>query len=113
MKFGFIESAGFIAGLLGGLAALSALAGEAAVSIDKYAFSPKSLTVKVGTTVVWTNNEKRTSHDVTFPGLGAASERLMGGDVFKFTFDKPGRYPYICEIHKTMPDMQAEIVVEE
>lgn len=113
MKFGFIEATGFIAGLVGGSAAFSVMAGEAAVSIDKYAFSPKSLTVKVGTTVVWTNNEKRTGHDVTIPDLGAASERLMGGDVFKFTFDKPGRYAYVCEIHKNMPDMQAEIVVEE
>lgn len=113
-KLGFWEPAGFAAGLALGLAAFAALAGEnVLVSIDKYAFDPQTVTVKAGTTVVWANSEKRTTHDVAIPSLNKASDRLMPGDGFSVIFDTPGRYPYFCEAHKTMPAMHGEVIVTE
>lgn len=113
-RLSFWEPAGFAAGLALGLAAFAALAGDnVLVSIDKYVFEPQTVTVKAGTTVVWANNEKRTTHDVTIPSLNKASDRLMPGDGFAVRFDTPGRYPYFCEAHKTMPAMHGEVIVTE
>ena len=102
----------FASGILGmALAAGAAHAGETVVSIANYRYDPPAVVVKAGDTVEWRNDEKRTSHDITFPD-GAASERLMPGDSFRRTFATPGRYAYICEAHKERPEMKGEVVVE-
>ncbi len=87
---------------------LPVAAGEVKVQIDKNAFEPAQIAAKSGDTVVWTNAEKRTSHDVIFED-GARSPRLMPDETWSRTFDKPGRYPYHCEPH---PHMKGEVVVE-
>ena len=89
-------------------AALPAVAAEVKVQIDKNAFQPAEVTVKPGDTVVWTNAEKRTSHDVVFED-GERSVRMLPEDTYSRRFDKPGRYPYHCEPH---PHMKGEVVVE-
>jgi plastocyanin len=74
-----------------------------AVDIADYKFSPAELTIKVGTTVTWTNKEKRTSHSVWFLEPGdRESDRLFPGDSFSRTFDKPGSYRYRCGPHEEM-----------
>lgn len=81
------------------------------VGIAEYKFSPAELTVKVGTTVTWTNREKRTSHSVFFTGpAGFESERLFPGESWSRTFDKPGSFPYTCGPH---PEMKGRIDVTE
>ena len=81
------------------------------VSIKDYKYEPAELKVKVGTTVKWTNNEKRVSHSVLFTGPGGfESERFFPGESWQRTFDKPGTYPYTCGPH---PEMKATIVVTE
>jgi len=73
-------------------------------------FIPQTLTVKVGTTVRWTNSERRTSHSVLFTGEGGfESPRMFPGESWEHRFDRPGRFPYICGPH---PEMRGEIVVE-
>jgi plastocyanin len=82
-----------------------------AVNINSFAFSPKELTVPVGTTVTWTNRDEE-PHTVVTPGGGPAafkSGALDGGDQFSFTFTKPGTYRYFCSIH---PFMTATVVVK-
>ncbi|GLG02294.1 hypothetical protein Alches_23350 [Alicyclobacillus hesperidum subsp. aegles] len=71
------------------------------VSISDYSFSPSKITVPVGTTVVWTNNDL-VVHSVT-SGSGKPSG-LFDHDVapfatFSYTFTKPGTYPYYCKYH--------------
>ena len=80
------------------------------VSIHDVVFDPAELRVKPGTTVKWTNNEKRTSHSVLFLGRqGFESDRFFPGESYQRTFDKPGRYPYTCGPH---PEMHGEVIVD-
>ena len=77
------------------------------VSIANFAFSPDTLTVKVGTTVKWTNNDS-TTHTVTADDKSFDSGNLDPGKSFSFTFKQAGTFSYHCSIH---PNMKAKIVV--
>jgi len=79
------------------------------VTIKSFAFSPASITVKVGTTVTWTNQDQD-AHTVTDKGGAFGSQALNTGASFKFTFTKPGTYNYLCTIH---PFMTATVVVTQ
>ena len=92
----------------------------ASVSIQNFAFTPKTLTISPGTTVTWTNNDS-TPHNVTStrslslnsPTTGVfASSTLSQGQTFSFTFSAKGVYFYECSIHKSLPAMHAVIVVK-
>ena len=73
------------------------------VQIKDYKYTPAQLTVKVGTTVKWTNREKRTTHSILFTGPGGfESERMFPDESWQRTFDKPGSYPYSCGPHPEM-----------
>lgn len=90
-----------------GVAPETAPAGAAnSVSIANYAFSPATLTVPVGTTVTWTNQDG-SNHLVKFTDAG--SERLRKGASYTRTFTAAGRYPYECAIH---PSMTGTVVVQ-
>lgn len=83
-----------------------------AVTIDDMAFSPKEITVKVGTTVTWTNQDT-VSHDVKDDdgsADGPSSELLGQGESYSFTFKKAGTYNYHCTPH---PFMKATVIVTE
>jgi plastocyanin len=85
----------------------SPAAGEqAGIEVQNFQFSPATLTVPPGTTVVWTNTSP-TPHTVT--GDFADSGILNSGDTFEWTFTDPGSYDYLCSLH---PDMQATIIVD-
>jgi len=91
------------------LAALPALAEDAAVSIDNFTFSPADLTVVTGTRVTWTNNDDipHTVVDADNPKQ-TKSPPLDTGDSWAHVFDQPGTYHYFCSLH---PHMQGTIVV--
>jgi plastocyanin len=73
----------------------------AAVTIENLAFSPASLTVPIGTTVTWTNNDA-TAHTVTSK-TGLFDSGIMNrGDTFSYTFNDQGVFEYHCTIHTTM-----------
>lgn len=79
------------------------------VQIENYAFAPKSLTINVGDTVTWTN-EDTAPHTVTTSSGPAkiSSANLSKGQSFSYTFTKAGTYAYYCAVH---PDMTATITV--
>jgi len=81
------------------------------VSIVDFAFTPKTITVPVGTTVRWTNNGSA-PHTVTSTSSPKAfdSGTLNSGDTFQHTFTTAGQFPYRCNIHPSMTGMV--IVVE-
>jgi plastocyanin len=68
------------------------------VSIQDFQFAPGRLTVRVGTTVVWTHNG-RARHTVSADDGLFDSGSLSAGGVFEFTFDTPGTYAYFCRLH--------------
>jgi len=78
------------------------------VTIQGFTFQPDDLTVGVGTEIVWENRDGA-PHTATGEGE-FDSGQLERGDSYTFTFDEPGTYEYICEIH---PYMTATIVVTE
>ena len=79
---------------------------------QKY-FDPSSLSVKVGTTVVWTNKDSA-AHTVTSgdPTAGPSGQFDSGiikpGNTFKHTFTNTGTTSYYCSIH---PWMTGKIIV--
>jgi plastocyanin len=80
-----------------------------AVNIDKFTFSPVTLTVPAGSTVTWTNRDEEphtvVANDGSFhsPGMGTQG-------TFSYTFAKAGTFDYVCSIH---PFMHATVVVTQ
>jgi 3',5'-cyclic AMP phosphodiesterase CpdA len=77
-------------------------------TIDNFAYTPKELTVKAGTTIEWVNKDD-VPHTVTSDQPGFASPLLDTNQKFQFTFKNPGRFPYHCKLH---PTMTATVVVQ-
>jgi len=78
------------------------------VVMKNFDFSPMTLTVRAGTTVTWKNADGE-PHTVTSVDGLFRSGALDENDTFKFKFDKPGTYKYVCSIH---PKMLAAIIVK-
>jgi plastocyanin len=76
------------------------------INIENFSFNPAELSVEVGTTVKWTNNDQA-PHQIS--GAGFESQSLGQGESYTFTFDKVGTYNYHCAIH---PSMLGKIIVE-
>lgn len=78
------------------------------VSIEDFAFGPNDITVSVGDTITWTNNEASISHTTTSDEGIWNSDLLKPGDSFEQTFTEAGTFTYFCSIH---PSMTASITV--
>ncbi len=65
------------------------------------AFTPKSLTVKSGTMVKWTNADT-VSHTVTADNGSYNSGTIQPGQSYSLTFTIPGTYTYYCTLHSGM-----------
>lgn len=70
-------------------------------------YSPKTVTVKPGQTIKWTN-VSNTAHTVTGNGFDSGAINNNNGQ-FTISFAKPGRYHYYCTYH---PLMTGTIVVQ-
>jgi len=79
------------------------------VKIDNFSFGPQTLTVSVGTTVVWTNRDDIPHTVVSTDGVFKSKVRDTD-EKFSFTFNTAGTYPYFCSVH---PKMTGKIVVYE
>jgi plastocyanin len=81
------------------------------VAIDNFAFGPKTITVKKGTVVTWTNKDSA-EHTVTFeaPLASVDSGTLGKNSIFKYTFKSTGTFSYHCAFH---PEMTGTIVVTD
>lgn len=64
-------------------------------------YDPARVSVLVGTTVTWTNDDS-INHTVTADGDAFASGYVPPGGSFTFTFAKQGRYAFHCTIHTFM-----------
>jgi plastocyanin len=87
--------------------AASAAAGSA-VSIANFSFQPATITVAVGSTVTWTNNDS-TNHTVTADDGSFKSGPIAAGATFSQAFAKAGTFAYHCSIHTSMT---ATVVVQ-
>jgi plastocyanin len=86
-----------------------ALASGQLVQIANFAFSPENVTVAVGTTVTFRNNDDMV-HTVVAEDGSFRSKALDTGDEYSFTFDKPGNYAFVCGLH---PFMHGKITVTQ
>lgn len=80
------------------------------VTIKNFGFTPDTLTVKVGTTITWTNQDSVT-HTVTSDTDVFDSGGLGKGESFSFTFTAAGSYPYHCTPHHAQ--MSGTIIVTD
>jgi plastocyanin len=87
--------------------AATALPAATSASIDNFTFKPDTITVPVGTTVVWENDDDIVHTVVALDGA-FCSPALDTEDKFSFTFDKAGTFEYFCSLH---PYMKAKVVV--
>src|ERR1700737_1319420 len=91
----------FAIAALGVIFTLPAAAAGTEVNIDNFAFTPKELTVKAGTAIVFRNRD-----DIPHIVVGANGEfhskALDTDDTFEFTFAKAGNYAYFCGLHPQM-----------
>ena len=86
----------------------TAPSGGTSVTVTNFAFSPATLTVKVGATVTWTNKDG-VIHTATDNNGAFAGTLAAGGGSYSFTFSKAGTYDYHCARH---PYMTAVIIVQ-
>jgi plastocyanin len=68
---------------------------------DGMAFSPENLTINVGDTVVWTNNDD-SPHTVTADDDQFNSGNMGEGATWSYTFTVAGTYDYYCSYHSSM-----------
>lgn len=79
------------------------------VSIQGNSYIPASLTIAVGDTVRWTNNDN-VGHTVTSnSGSELNSGVLPNGGTYQHVFQTAGGFGYHCTVH---PTMQAAVAVQ-
>jgi len=88
--------------------AVSAAAAGPTVRIDNFVFGPGALTVPVGTTVTWVNQDD-IPHTVVADDKSFKSKVLDSDERFSFTFTKAGEYGYFCSLH---PHMVGKVIVK-
>ena len=71
------------------------------VEISAFAFAPREITVRPGTTVTWTNRDQ-TAHSVISKDAKFSSPGMDTDDRYSFKFEKDGDYTYICSLHPQM-----------
>jgi plastocyanin len=83
--------------------------GAGEVTMEGIAFKPAEVTVSVGDTVTWTNDDS-VGHDVTADDFESGEPGgLASGDTFEHTFDTAGTFDYVCTVH---PGMEGTVKVE-
>jgi plastocyanin len=72
-----------------------------------YLFGPKAVTIKVGTTIIWSNTSDA-EHNVTFDKNSKVNMDFKPNKSVRYTFTKAGTYTYHCEYH---PFMKGTVIV--
>ena len=78
------------------------------VSIERYQYMPAVLTIRVGDTIEWKNDDD-VPHTATSLQKGFDSGNLATGATWEFHATKPGEYVYYCTYH---PNMKAKVIVK-
>jgi plastocyanin len=84
-----------------GIASIRAEAADPVVGIVKFAFAPKEITVKPGTTIVWTNGDE-TPHTIIANDGSFVSKAMDTDDHYEHTFASEGDFSYFCTLHPYM-----------
>ncbi len=71
--------------------------------VKGFRFQPAQLTVDVGDTVTW-QQQDNTTHTLTAGNPSSPSgqfdhQEFGRGEEFAFTFERSGEFPYFCSIH--------------
>ena len=90
----------------GSAASVSIVSGASTMTTSAY--SPNPITVAVGGTVTWTNNDS-TAHTATANGGTFSSGTIAPGGKFSMTFPSAGSFPYRCTFH---PGMVGTVTVQ-
>lgn len=77
------------------------------VTIKDFAFDPNPVTIPIGTTLTWTNNDGEI-HTATNPDSVFDSQTLQVGMSYSYTFAAAGTYEYACIFH---PYMKGAVIV--
>ena len=101
--------------VIGALLALGTVAAQDAtkkdaneITIDNFTFTPKELTVPVGTTVKWLNHDD-IPHTIVEKKMTFRSKALDTDDSYSFTFTSAGTFDYFCGLH---PHMVGQVIVK-
>ena len=101
--------------VIGAMLAFGAVAAQDApkkdgseITIDNFTFTPKELTVAVGTTVKWVNHDD-IPHTVVEKKTTFRSKALDTDDSYSFTFTSAGTFDYFCGLH---PHMVGQVIVK-
>ena len=97
--------------VIGAMLAFGAVAAQDTtnvITIDNFTFSPKELTVAVGTTVKWVNHDD-IPHTVVEKKTTFRSKALDTDDSYSYTFTSAGAFDYFCGLH---PHMVGQIIVK-
>jgi plastocyanin len=84
-------------------------AGATVVRIANFAFDAKTVRVRAGATVRWTNEDPQLQHSVTADDGAFDSGLIQPGRFYERVFDRPGDYAYHCTPH---PFMTGHVIVE-
>ena len=80
------------------------------VQMSGSAFSPASITVTVGTTITWKNNDGY-AHTATSDTGVWDTGNIAAGASATTTFNTPGTFPYHCTYHVAM-GMKGTVIVK-
>ena len=97
--------------VVGAMLAFGAVAAQDAahvITIDNFTFSPKELTVAVGTTIKWVNHDD-IPHTIVEKKTTFRSKALDTDDSYSFTFTSAGTFDYFCGLH---PHMVGQVIVK-
>jgi plastocyanin len=97
--------------VIGAMLAFGTVAAQDAtnvITIDNFTFTPKELTVAVGTTVKWVNHDD-IPHTVANKDKAFRSQALDTDDSYSFTFTSAGTFDYFCGLH---PHMVGKVIVK-
>ena len=83
-----------------GVGAGTVLAADRDVAISGFTYSPRTVTVNVGDSVTWTNNDAQT-HTAT-AGSAWNTGDIGNGESKSIRMRRSGTFDYICAIHPTM-----------
>jgi plastocyanin len=72
------------------------------ISIKGFAFNPSTVNIKVGDSVIWTNEDSAPHTIVSDSGNEIGSGTLSSGATYSHTFSTAGTYEYHCGIHTSM-----------
>ena len=83
-------------------------AGSYTINIKDFMFTPRNLTIPVGSKVTWINKDEE-PHKVAEVNSTFGSQPLDTDEGFTYEFKTAGKYEYFCTVH---PRMTGTIIVE-